>query len=134
MLAFLGACSAVSVFGVIAFIDGLLGLFVAAQGGEEGLRQISEDFVHTTSGLFYLFLGIQLVMIVLGFWAGRNCLRGKTSGALMTMLVGALGVGEVVWLGIAFDEPGRMALGIVAGLALIVCPVIALRFPQPRLK
>lgn len=131
VLAFLGLGGAASVLGSMAVMAGFLGFFVAVQGGAEGVGEISDDFVRTTTWLFYLFLGMQLVSLVLGLWGGRNCLRGKRSGAVMTILVGALGLAEVLWLGIAFEEPGRMAVGILATLVVIICPMIALRFPQP---
>lgn len=134
VLAFVGASSALSVFGAIVVMGGFLGFFVAVMGGEEGLRQMSHDFVHTTSWPVYVFLALQLVVMVVGFWGGRNCLRGKPSGASMTMLVGALGVGESIWLGIEFEAAVHMAVGIGCALALIVCPAIALRFPQPGRK
>lgn len=132
VLAFIGAGSAVATLGGIMVLVGFLGLFVAAQGGEEGLHQISADFLQTTSWLFYLFLALQIASTVVGLWAGRNCLRGKASGALMAMLLGVVAVGEAIWLGLTFATPSRMVMGIAAGLALIVCPAIALRFPQPR--
>lgn len=132
VLAFIGAGSALSVLGTIAFLLGVFGLFVAAEGGGEGVEQISDDFFSNTTWLFYLFLVMQVVSIVLGFWGGRNCLRGKPSGAIMASLLGVLGVAEIIWLGLAFGEPGRMIVGLLAALALIVCPVIALRFPQPQ--
>lgn len=126
VLAFLGAGWAVSVLGSIVAMAGFVGLFVGAQGGGEGLRQISDGFVQTTAWPFYLFLALQLVSIILGIWGGRNCLRGKASGALLTMLLGGLGVVQASWLGAVFEQPGRMVAGIVAALVLIVCPVLAL--------
>lgn len=132
MLAFLGAASAVSVLGSIAVMAGIFGLFVAAQSGGEGVQQISDDFIHTTTWLFYLFVVMQLVSIVLGLWGGRNCLRGKKSGALMTMFLGGVGVGELSWLAPHLASVTGLVLGVLAAVALIVCPVVALRQP-PRI-
>lgn len=130
VLAFLGAGWALLTLGSIIAIAGFIGVFVGAQGGGEGLRQISDDLVQTTNWSFYLFLGIQFVSIVVGFWGGRNCLRGKTSGVLMTMSLGVLGLAESLWLGLRDTPVTGVALGAIAAVAMVVCPVLAVRRPS----
>ena len=132
VLAFLGAASAAGTLGLIAVVGGWLMMWVGADGGAEGVHQITDDFLAHTAWLFYLFIAAQFVSIGLGLWGGRNCLRRRVSGAVASMLLGAIGLAEAIWLGLGFGAVGSIPLAALPAIALIACPAIAWRCPQPR--
>lgn len=133
MLAFIGLGGAASFLGFVAVMAGFLLLLVGMMGGGEGVRQITDDLFSGSSASFWIFVGFQVVSMVLGFPAGRACLRAKTSGAVLCMLLGVLGLGELIWCGVVLGAAvGKLALFALVAIALIVCPVLALRHPQVR--
>jgi hypothetical protein len=132
VLAFLGAASAAGTLGLIAVVGGWLMMWVGADGGAEGVHQITDDFLAHTTWLFYLFIAAQFVSIGLGLWGGRNCLRRRVSGAVASMLLGAIGLAEAIWLGLGLGAVGSIPLAALPAIALIACPAIAWRCPQPR--
>lgn len=133
VLAFIGAGFAASVLASIAVMAGYLLFLVAVMGGGEGLRQISDDFFSGSGVAVWIFLVFQVGSVVLGFMAGLRCLRAKTSGAVLSMLLGALSIGELVWCAtvLRISMSTLVVLGLAA-LALIVCPVLALFHRQPK--